>query len=85
MTGWDGTGDVCDGDDDGDGIVDGVDNCPAVANADQADLDGDGSGNACDEDDDDDSVVDTEDNCPVVANADQADLDGDGTGMFVMG
>lgn len=38
-----------DGDDsDGDGIVDGTDNCPSVANPDQADLDGNGVGDACD-------------------------------------
>ncbi len=35
-------------DTDGDGIADDVDNCPAVANADQADADGDGLGDACD-------------------------------------
>ncbi len=34
-------------DTDGDGIVDGADNCPRVANPDQADADGDGIGNAC--------------------------------------
>jgi hypothetical protein len=32
---------------DGDGIVDGLDNCPADANADQADADQDGIGDAC--------------------------------------
>ncbi|MDQ3929526.1 MAG: PxKF domain-containing protein [Chloroflexota bacterium] len=36
-------------DTDGDGVADGSDNCPAVANADQADLDGDGAGDACDQ------------------------------------
>ncbi len=35
-------------DSDGDGVHDGVDNCPDAANADQADLDGDGIGNVCD-------------------------------------
>ena len=34
-------GDVCDGDDDGDGIPDVMDNCPLLANYDQNDLDGD--------------------------------------------
>ena len=32
---------------DGDGIANGVDNCPAVANADQKDTDGNGIGDAC--------------------------------------
>ena len=57
-----------------------ADNCPALANADQADTDSDGLGNACDADDDDDGVVDAGDNCPLTANADQADGDGDGVG-----
>jgi Thrombospondin type 3 repeat len=35
---------------DSDGISDAEDNCPAVANADQADFDQDGSGDACDSD-----------------------------------
>ncbi len=52
---------------DSDGSCDIVDNCPAVANADQADIDGDGRGDVCD-------------NCPTVANGDQADADGDGIG-----
>ena len=37
---------TCD-DGDGDGICDDVDNCPDVANADQADLDGNDTGDAC--------------------------------------
>ncbi|HVR72794.1 MAG TPA: thrombospondin type 3 repeat-containing protein, partial [Planctomycetota bacterium] len=40
---------------DGDGIEDDVDNCPELANFDQADNDGDGVGTVCD-------------NCPTVAN-----------------
>jgi hypothetical protein len=37
---------------DGDGVPDGDDNCPTVANADQSDRDGDGAGDACDASDD---------------------------------
>ena len=51
-------------DQDMDGIPDDQDNCPANANANQADGDGDGVGDACD-------------NCPTNANADQANADGD--------
>ena len=54
-------------DQDMDGIPDDQDNCPANANANQADADGDGVGDACD-------------NCPSNANADQADSDNDGVG-----
>lgn len=35
-------------DNDGDGVRNGADNCPTVANASQVDCDGDGDGNACD-------------------------------------
>ena len=52
---------------DGDGIADGYDNCPFVANPDQKDTDGDGIGDACD-------------NCPTVANKDQLDENGNGIG-----
>jgi hypothetical protein len=52
---------------DSDGVPDASDNCPTVANANQADADNDGVGDVCD-------------NCPAVANADQADTDGDGVG-----
>lgn len=69
-----------DDDDDDDGVLDVDDNCPLMANADQADLDGDGEGDVCDLDDDGDGVPDLEDICPMVANADQADFDGDGLG-----
>lgn len=43
---------------DGDGVVDGSDNCRERENTDQSDRDGDGWGDACD-------------NCPIVANASQ--------------
>jgi hypothetical protein len=41
-------GDTCDIDDDNDGVSDVDDNCPKVANPDQADDDADGKGNKCD-------------------------------------
>lgn len=71
---------VDDEDDDNDGVLDINDNCPLVANADQADNDGDGEGDVCDDDDDNDGILDIDDNCPLTANADQADFDGDGIG-----
>src|SRR4029079_5586090 len=43
-----GRGDCGPADADGDGVADDVDNCPAVANANQADADGDGAGDLCD-------------------------------------
>jgi len=67
-------------DTDGDGVCDPVDNCPTVANADQADADGDGLGDACDNDSDNDTIPDADDNCPTTPNTDQADADGDGIG-----
>ena len=79
-----GTGDTSAPDEDGDGIADSEDNCPAIANASQADSDADGLGNACDAtpngDDDADGVDDLTDNCPGLANPDQADTDGDRLG-----
>lgn len=51
---WSGAGSNCAfvncelGDLDDDGRADGVDNCPSIANADQADTDADGVGDACD-------------------------------------
>ncbi|MCP9496538.1 MAG: thrombospondin type 3 repeat-containing protein [Pyrinomonadaceae bacterium MAG19_C2-C3] len=41
---------MCDAGDDNDGVNDATDNCPLVANADQANADGDGLGNVCDDD-----------------------------------
>lgn len=52
---------------DGDGIPDTADNCPDVANRDQANEDGDGFGDVCDP-------------CPQLADAAIADTDGDQTG-----
>ncbi|URQ92639.1 PHB depolymerase family esterase [Pseudoalteromonas sp. SCSIO 43101] len=72
---------------DNDGVLDGIDNCPNVANADQADNDNDGIGNVCDStpdgetsDSDSDGVSDSLDNCPLVANSEQLDSDADGVG-----
>ena len=52
-------------DEDADGVVDGIDNCPSVYNPDQANGDGDGLGDACD-------------NCPSLTNPGQEDGDADG-------
>jgi hypothetical protein len=46
---------------DDDKIVDSKDNCPEVANPDQADLDQDGKGDVCDADDDNDGLADEDD------------------------
>ena len=54
-------------DSDGDGLPEALDNCPSIANLDQADSDEDGAGDVCD-------------NCPGLPNASQSDLDGDGAG-----
>ncbi len=58
---------VNDGDDDGDGILNSVDNCPSMYNPGQEDGDSDGVGDLCD-------------NCPLNSNPDQVDTDGDGIG-----
>lgn len=68
-----------DADDDDDGIADGADNCPVVANPGQANADADGAGDACDADDDNDGVADADDALPLDP-AETADLDGDGIG-----
>ncbi|MBI5960457.1 MAG: thrombospondin type 3 repeat-containing protein [Chloroflexi bacterium] len=65
---------------DNDGVLDAEDNCPFVANPDQADADNNGVGDACSEDYDADGVLDVEDNCPFAPNSDQIDADGDGVG-----
>ncbi len=55
---WQRLGDPADPDDDNDGVLDSSDNCPFIANADQADVDGDSIGNACDPLDNRDSDAD---------------------------
>ena len=66
---------------DRDALLDGLDNCPAVANNDQADTNENGIGDACDTTDTDgDGVVDVIDNCPTLSNAGQANFDGDALG-----
>jgi hypothetical protein len=65
---------------DADARYDFEDNCPAVANDNQADLDSDAQGDACDTDDDGDGTADASDNCPTVGSPDQGDPDGDGQG-----
>jgi hypothetical protein len=54
-------------DSDKDGVLNNIDNCPTVSNADQNDGDDDNVGDDCD-------------NCPDVVNPKQEDLDGDGVG-----
>ena len=81
----DDSADGCDSD--GDGAVNGTDNCPGIPNADQRDNDGDTIGDECDDtpdgspaDADRDGTPDASDNCPAIANADQSDTDNDGIG-----
>ena len=61
-------GDVCDTDDDGDGIEDGSDSCPNTPPGTQVNASG------C-TDTDGDGITDGADNCPLIANSDQADAD----------
>jgi hypothetical protein len=72
---------------DGDGFVDGEDNCYKVINPDQKDYDDDGEGDFCDPDDDNDGVLDGDDDCDPESNIDSdtgwlsnqnTDYDGDG-------
>jgi DNA-binding beta-propeller fold protein YncE len=66
---------------DEDNFLDGLDNCPAVANNDQADSNNNGIGNACDQPDaDNDGVPDAIDNCPLIANPTQLDSNNNGRG-----
>jgi len=83
----DGIADCCEDDTDGDGIVNGQDNCPLNPNTDQLNTDGDLQGDECDMDDDNDTVIDPVDCAPKEVKAfpgafeicDGVDNDCDGT------
>lgn len=66
-------------DTDKDTILDKQDNCPQIANSDQADLNKNSIGDAC-EDFDGDRVLNANDNCPNQANYNQKDQDNDKIG-----
>ena len=78
-TDQDGLGDVCDSDDDDDGLPDAMDVCP-YPSAGAPDLDGDSIPDPCDDDRDGDGVSNELDNCPDNQNPKQADEDDDGVG-----
>ncbi len=69
-------------DTDNDGVVDGDDNCPTVANSGQKDTDGDDEGDTCEQDDDDDGIPDvfeTANNLDPLDSGDAVlDVDSDG-------
>ncbi len=75
----DGIVDLEDLDDDGDGMEDEVDNCPADSNATQTNTDRDAFGNVCDDDDDGDGVNDAQDALPL-DRTENLDFDHDGIG-----
>jgi hypothetical protein len=68
---------------DGDLFLDGLDNCPGVANDSQTDTDMNGVGDDCEAvlpDGDGDGFADVVDNCPITPNPMQLDFDMDGDG-----
>jgi len=68
-----------DPDEDGDGIPDAVDNCPADPNANQIDTDADGQGDVCDADDDNDNLTDL---AEAGAGTDPLNPDSDGDEVY---
>lgn len=84
-----GVGDACEADTDydNDGVEDNIDNCPLVANEDQANSDSDKFGDVCDNcpyitnenqvDSDNDTIGNECDNCPQISNREQYNSDGD--------
>lgn len=73
--------DMCDSDDDDDGITDVLDLCNDLTLIHSLlDTDQDGIWDDCDEDRDGDQVNNTFDNCILIANSNQADADTDGIG-----
>lgn len=56
------------GDLDGDGVKNTLDNCRLESNPNQTNTDGDVEGNTCDADDDNDGIDDAFDNCPLAVN-----------------
>ena len=64
---------------DNDGVANDLDNCEAIANPTQSDVNNNGVGDECD-DYDRDRVMNSTDNCPDLPNSSQIDTDGDGIG-----
>ena len=87
----DGIGNNSDNDDDGDNILDIIDNCALISNGNQLDTDDDLVGNVCDGDDDNDNTLDSQDAFPLDATesldtdsdsiGNNADTDDDGDGI----
>ncbi len=59
-----------------DGIADGADNCPLIANSDQANADGDSLAMCVIDDDDGDGIADVTDQCPNTPQGAQVNASG---------